>query len=66
MSTNPAASGLAGKAAGRYSSRSARRRRGRAGGANIRPGWVTYLILGLVFLVAGIICWSRRNAVPGR
>ena len=28
--------------------------------------WVTYLILGLVFLVAGIICWSRRNAVPGR
>ena len=28
--------------------------------------WVSYLILGLVFLVAGMVCWSRRNPAPGR
>jgi hypothetical protein len=28
--------------------------------------WVSYLIIGLVLLVAGIICWSRRNVAPGR
>lgn len=28
--------------------------------------WATYLILGLVFLIAGIVCWTRRLAATGR
>ena len=32
------------------------------------PGdvWATYLLLGLVFSVAGIVLWSRRTAPAGR
>ncbi len=44
--------GMIEQTSGRRAARSAQRRRNRGVGSNRRPGWVTYLILGVVLLIS--------------
>ena len=52
MSVNPMVAQTAGAGAARYAERRERRRRPHKGSADARPGWFTYLALGIALLIS--------------